>query len=158
LGEVYARELLERGAAKVYGAARNRGAVSEPGVVPVSLDITDVVRAEVAVQCPNGTLLVNNAGVLRYSSFVGAPTVDAARSEMATNYFGTLSMCGVFAPVLGANGGGAIVDMRRSAGCTMNPLDASYGASKAASWFVDERHPHRTGGSGNPRRGGCTGG
>ena len=66
LGRAYARELVKRGAAKVYGAARNRGAVSEPGVVPVSLDITAVAGvAEVAVRCPDGTLLVKNAGVLR---------------------------------------------------------------------------------------------
>jgi NAD(P)-dependent dehydrogenase (short-subunit alcohol dehydrogenase family) len=41
LGQVYARELVARGAAKVYGAARNPAAVTEPGVTPVVLDITD---------------------------------------------------------------------------------------------------------------------
>jgi hypothetical protein len=33
---------------------------------------------------------VNNAGVLRYSTFTSAPDLDAARQEMETNYFGTL--------------------------------------------------------------------
>jgi hypothetical protein len=41
LGLAFSRELVRRGAAKVYGAARNPAAVTEPGVLPVALDITD---------------------------------------------------------------------------------------------------------------------
>ena len=41
LGRAYARELVRRGAAKVYGAARHPDAVTGPGVTPVALDITD---------------------------------------------------------------------------------------------------------------------
>lgn len=29
---------------------------------------------------------MNNAGVLQYSTFLGAPNLDAARLEMQTNY------------------------------------------------------------------------
>ena len=36
LGQVYARELVARGASKVYGAARNPAAVTEPGVTPIA--------------------------------------------------------------------------------------------------------------------------
>jgi NADP-dependent 3-hydroxy acid dehydrogenase YdfG len=54
---------VRRGAAKVYGAARNPEAVTEPGVTPIALDITDAGRvAEVARLCPDVSLLVNNAG------------------------------------------------------------------------------------------------
>ena len=93
LGQVYARELVSRGAAKVYGAARNPAAVTEP-------------------------------------------SLDAARLEMETNYFGTLSMCRAFAPVLAGGGGGAIVNMLSVTSFYTNPLDASYGASKAAAWSL----------------------
>ena len=49
LGRAYARELVSRGAAKVYGAARHPAEVTEPGVIPVALDITDQERiADVA--------------------------------------------------------------------------------------------------------------
>jgi short-subunit dehydrogenase len=48
---------------------------------------------------------------------------------MAVNYFGTLSMCRVFAPVLAASGGGAIVNMLSVASFYTNPFTASYGAS-----------------------------
>jgi short-subunit dehydrogenase len=106
-------------------------------VTPVGLDITDPGRvAGVAGECGDVTLLVNNAGVLKYSTFINAPNLDAARAEMETNYFGTLSMCRAFAPVLAANGGGAIVNMLSITSFYNNPLDASYGASKAAAWSM----------------------
>ncbi len=137
LGRVYARELVSRGAARVYGAARDAGGVTEPGVIPIALDITDPARvAQVAEQCADVTLLVNNAGVLKASTFLSAPDPGAARAEMETNYFGTLSMCRAFAPVLGANGGGAIVNMLSVTSFYTNPFNASYGASKAAGWSL----------------------
>jgi NAD(P)-dependent dehydrogenase (short-subunit alcohol dehydrogenase family) len=137
LGQAYARELVRLGAARVYGAARNPAQVTEPGVTPVALDITDAQRVtEVAAQCADVSLLVNNAGVLKYSTFIGAPSLDAARQEMETNYFGTLSMCRAFAPVLAANGGGAIVNMLSVTSFYTNPFNASYGASKAAGWSL----------------------
>ena len=133
LGRVFARELVGRGAARVYGAARNPAAVVEPGVTPIALDITDPERvARVAHECADVTLLVNNAGVMKASPFIGAPNLDAARLEMETNYFGTLSMCRAFAPVLAAGGGGAIVNMLSVTSFFTSPLDPSYSASKAA--------------------------
>ncbi len=137
LGRVFARELIKAGAAKVYGAARNPAAVTEPGVTPIALDITDAQRVTgVAAQCADVSVLVNNAGVLKYSTFINAPNLDGARQEMETNYFGTLSMCRAFAPVLAANGGGAIVNMLSVTSFYTNPFNASYGASKAAGWSL----------------------
>jgi hypothetical protein len=46
LGLAFTRELVRRGAAKVYGAARDPGKVTEPGVQPVALDITDGDQVE----------------------------------------------------------------------------------------------------------------
>jgi NAD(P)-dependent dehydrogenase (short-subunit alcohol dehydrogenase family) len=137
LGRAFARDLVGRGAARVYGAARQPAQVTEPGVTPVALDITDPDRvAAVAKECADVSLLVNNAGVLKYSTFIGAPSLDAARAEMETNYFGMLRMCRAFAPVLAANGGGAIVNMLSITSFYTNPFNASYGASKAAGWSM----------------------
>jgi short-subunit dehydrogenase len=133
LGQVYARELVARGAAKVYGAARHAEAVTEPGVTPIALDITVAERVgEVAKECVDVNLLVNNAGVMLANTFLDPPNVDSARLEMEVNYFGTLGMCRAFASVLGSNGGGAILNMLSVASFYTNPLTASYGASKAA--------------------------
>jgi NAD(P)-dependent dehydrogenase (short-subunit alcohol dehydrogenase family) len=137
LGRAYARELVSRGAAKVYGAARNPDAVSATGLLPLKLDITDPNRVvEVSRKCRDVNLLVNNAGVMNASTFIAAPSLDAARHEMETNYFGTLSECRAFASILGSNGGGAIVNMLSVSSFYTNPFDASYGASKAAEWSL----------------------
>jgi NAD(P)-dependent dehydrogenase (short-subunit alcohol dehydrogenase family) len=133
LGRVFARELVSRGAARVYGAARNPADASQPGVTPVALDITDAGQVrQVAEQCADVSLLVNNAGVMAARPFIGVPDLDAARREMETNYFGTLSVCRAFAPVLAAQGGGAIVNMLSIVSFFTNPFNGSYGASKAA--------------------------
>jgi NAD(P)-dependent dehydrogenase (short-subunit alcohol dehydrogenase family) len=45
-------------------------------------------------------------------------------------------MCRAFAPVLAANGGGAVVNMLSITSFYTNPINASYGASKAAEWSL----------------------
>jgi len=137
LGRALANGLVERGARIVYGAARDPAAVTERGVVPVTLDITDPGSvARVAEQCRDADLLVNNAGVMTFSPLIGAPTLDGARLEMQTNYFATLAMCRAFAPVLAANGGGALVNVLSIVSWFTNPVNGTYGASKAAEWAM----------------------
>jgi NAD(P)-dependent dehydrogenase (short-subunit alcohol dehydrogenase family) len=139
LGQVFVQELARRGAKTVYAAARNParlGGPETPGI-PVELDITkpDQVTAA-ADRCADVNLLINNAGVMTSSPFLEAPTMDGARQEIETNYLGTLAMCRAFAPVLAANGGGAIVNLLSVTSFFTNPENGSYGASKAAEWSL----------------------
>ena len=137
IGRALARELVERGARTVYAAARDPATVTDPGLVPIALDITDPDRiAQVARQRADVDLLINNAGVMTLSPLIGAPSTDGARLEMRTNYFGTLDMCRAFAPVLAANGGGALVNMLSIVSWFTNPNNGTYGASKAAEWAM----------------------
>lgn len=137
LGRELARELAQRGARTVYGAARNPDAITDPGIVPVRLDITDPgAVTRVAQQCPDVTLLVNNAGVLTGSPLIAAAAMDGARLELETNYLGTLRMCRAFAPVLAAGGGGALVNILSVVSFFTNPVNGSYSASKAAEWAM----------------------
>lgn len=137
LGRELARELARRGARTVYGAARDPDAITDPGIVPVRLDITDPAAvARVALQCQDVTLLVNNAGVLTNSPLIDPAETDGARLEMETNYFGTLRMCQAFAPVLAAGGGGALVNILSVVSFFTNPANGSYSASKAAGWAM----------------------
>ncbi|MFK4446080.1 NAD(P)-dependent dehydrogenase (short-subunit alcohol dehydrogenase family) [Caballeronia udeis] len=133
LGRAFAQALLQAGAAKVYAGARDPSRVTDPGVIPVALDITDP-NAVIATarECSDVTLLINNAGVMWMSPFIAAPSMEAARDEMMTNYFGTLYMCRAFSPVLGANGGGALVNMLSVVSWFTHPMNGSYCASKAA--------------------------
>ncbi|RCG29810.1 short chain dehydrogenase [Sphaerisporangium album] len=137
LGAAFARELLRRGARTVYAAARDAGAVTEPGVVPVRLDITDPAAVrEAAERCGDTTLLINNAGISRGGPLTGGEDVAGARAEMETNYFGTLEMVRAFAPVLARNGGGALVNVLSVLSFVSLPGIGSYSASKSAAWAL----------------------
>ncbi|HEX4255094.1 MAG TPA: SDR family oxidoreductase [Streptosporangiaceae bacterium] len=133
LGQAFVAELAARGAKTIYAAARNPARVQGPGI-PVELDITrpDQVAAA-ADRCADVNLLVNNAGVMTSSPFLAAPGLDGARLEIETNYLGTLAMCRAFAPVLAANGGGAIVNMLSILARVNLPMYGSLCASKAAA-------------------------
>jgi NAD(P)-dependent dehydrogenase (short-subunit alcohol dehydrogenase family) len=139
LGKAFTLALLDRGAAKVYAAARDPGTVevTDARVVPVRLDITnpgDVAAA--ARDCTDVSLVVNNAGAMLQTSFLSAPDMSAARTEMETNYFGTLAMARAFAPVLAAAGGGALVNVLSVVSWYAPPFNASYCASKSAEWAL----------------------
>ena len=134
LGRAFVEALRGAGAAKIYAAARNiAGMAPDGGVVPTQLDITKAEEVtDAAAACADVDLLINNAGVARFTPALGAPSIDNARLEMETNYFGTLSMCRAFAPVLGRNGGGTLVNMLSVVSFFNLPMQATYCASKAA--------------------------
>lgn len=136
LGLAYCEGLLRAGAAKVYAAARDPSKVGmrDPRVVPIPLDVTSIPAVTSAARnCPDISLLVNNAGVLRNSPMLGIETEAAARAEMETQFFAVLSMVQQFAPVLAKNGGGAILNVLSVASWFASPFIATYCASKAAA-------------------------
>jgi short-subunit dehydrogenase len=140
IGQAFVAELLRRGAAKVYIAARDPASLSdllETGagkLVPIKLDVTDAAQvAAAASAAPDVTLLVNNAGYAAFAGAIAASDLSKARREMEVNYFGLLALTRAFAPVLGASGGGAVVNMLSMLALVTLPLAATYSASKAAS-------------------------
>jgi NAD(P)-dependent dehydrogenase (short-subunit alcohol dehydrogenase family) len=137
LGRAFAESLLARGARVVYAGARDPGHVTIPGVVPVRLDITsDDQVSDAVARCADIEILINNAGIMRFAPVLAAPDTADARAEMETNYFGTLRMCRAFAPVLGANDGGALVNVLSIVSWFANPQNSSYCASKSAAWSL----------------------
>ena len=140
LGSHYVEQLLQLGVAKVYVCARSLGKLDDlvslapTRVVPVELDVTswDSVTSA-ASKCTDVSLLVNNAGVSLNQGLMAAPDLDSARAEMEVNYFGMLSMCRAFAPILKQQGGGAILNMLSLLGKVNLPFSGSYSASKAAA-------------------------
>ena len=137
LGLAFAQAALAAGARKVYAAARDPSTVTLPGVVPVKLDVTDPAQIAAAVAaCPDVTLLVNNSGISRGSGFLGADAMAAARAEFETNFFGPWAVAQAFAPVLQANGGGAVLNVLSVLSWLTIPGVATYSASKAAAWSL----------------------
>lgn len=137
LGLALAREALAQGARKVYVAARNPDGIDLPGVVPIRLDVTSEADiATLAEQAPDVNLLINNAGVAEFGGFLSDTSVDAARRQMEVNFFGPLRVTQALAPVLAANGGGAVLNVLSVASWINRPLLGTYGATKSAAWAL----------------------
>lgn len=137
IGRHFAQQLLDRGAVKVYAAARNPESIDLPGVEPIRLDITDPASVAAAAKtAADVTILINNAGIsTRENLVVGEESV--IRQEMETNYYGPLNTIRAFAPILATGGGGAILNVL-SALSWLSPggMANAYAASKAAAWSL----------------------
>lgn len=140
IGAQFVKALLTSGAKKIYAGARDLETLRDLGSVrngTIELLRIDVTReadiAAAAQRCRDVNLLINNAGVNFNTSLIGIGALDNARTEMNTNYFGTLAMCRAFAPALKVNRGGTIVNMLSILARVSLPLMGSLCASKAAA-------------------------
>ncbi|WP_120497480.1 SDR family oxidoreductase [Kiloniella sp. EL199] len=139
IGYAFVEELIAARASKVYATARDTDRLTgllkgkEGKVIPVELDVNqpDTIKT-IANEFKDVSLLINNAGIARFTSFMTASSLDDARDEMETNYFAPLNMIRAFAPVLKENRGGTIVNISSVAGYLNFPVLGSYSASKAA--------------------------
>ena len=139
LGKAFVRALLDAGAVKVYAAARDpRSIEAAPGVVPIKLDVTRPDEVAAAAKLAKDlTLLINNAGISGLSGDEGSSIdVNTLRREIETNAIGPLTTSLAFAPILAANGGGAIVNMHSALSWINLPNTITYSASKAAAWSL----------------------
>lgn len=139
IGRAIVEELIKHGAAKVYAAARNIESLKELAsdsqgkIVPVQLDVTNEAQIKAAAKIAADTqILINNAGIAHSSAVIAAPDTEPARAEMEVNYFGVLHMTRAFAPILGKNGGGALVNIASVLAFVSAPAFGTYSASKAA--------------------------
>jgi NAD(P)-dependent dehydrogenase (short-subunit alcohol dehydrogenase family) len=137
IGLAFMRELVARGARKVYAGARNPAAVIQSGVQPLRLDVTrseDVAAA--AELASDVTLVINNAGIAQTGGFLAPDSEDVARRIFETNFFAMLRMSKAFAPILKANGGGALLNVLSVASWVSAGGLAAYSASKSAAWSL----------------------
>ena len=138
IGIAFAKAFLERGARKVYAAARDPSRVSLPGVTPVRLDVNAPADIEAAAQLAGDvTIVVNNAGIANFGSFLADDAEAVLRSHLETNVMGVLRVSRAFAPVLARNGGGALVNVASVASWISSPVLASYAVSKSALWSLN---------------------
>lgn len=135
LGTEFVRQALDRGARRVYAAARRPQEWGDDRVVPLELDVTDegsVARAAAAAD--DTTVLVNNAGLLRPGRLVDGD-LASLRAHLETNLVGPLLVTSAFAPTL-----------RRARGAVVNVASilswlggaGAYGVSKAALWSATD--------------------
>lgn len=143
IGLAFAHALLARGARKVYAAARNPATVSLPGVETLQLDVTNSEQvAAAARQASDVTLVINNAGIAQPGGFLAHDSEAVTRRIFETNFFGMLNMSKAFAPVLKANGGGALLNVLSVASWVNGGELAAYSASKSAAWSLTNALRH----------------
>lgn len=147
IGLAFARQLLARGARKVYAAARDPSTVTLAGVHPLQLDVTSLEQIQAAARhASDVTLVINNAGIAQPGGFLAEDSDAVARRIFDTNFFGVLNMSKAFAPVLKANGGGALLNVL-SVASWFNAGDlAAYSASKSAAWSLTNALRHELAG------------
>ena len=143
IGLAFARQLLARGARKVYAAARDPATVTLPGVQALRLDVTKPEEIAAAAQQANDvTLVINNAGIAQPGGFLADDSDAVARRIFETNFFGVLNVSKTFAPVLKANGGGALLNVLSVASWVNGGELAAYSASKSAAWSLTNALRH----------------
>ena len=137
IGLAFTRELLARGARKVYAGARDPSSITQPGVEAIRLDVTKPEEvAAAAARAGDVTLVINNAGIGHFGGFLAPDSEAAARRQFETNFFGMLRMSQAFAPVLAAHGGGALLNVLSVASWVNGGELAAYSASKSAAWSL----------------------
>ena len=138
LGAAFARGLLAAGAAKVYAAARDPRGVKPWGGVAVRLDVTQPEQvAKLASDLKDVTLLVNNAGISEPRPLLSLGAIDSVQRQFEPNAVGPLRLVQAFAPILAANGGGAVANVLSVLSwLTVAGRTGGYSASKAAAWAL----------------------
>ena len=137
IGLAFTRELLARGASKVYAGARDPATITQAGVEPLRLDVNkpDEVAAAAAL-ASDVTLVINNAGIAQAGGFLAPDSEEVARRIFETNFFAVLRMSKAFAPALAANGGGGLLNVLSVASWVNGGDLAAYSASKSAAWSL----------------------
>ncbi|WP_432789656.1 SDR family oxidoreductase [Brevibacterium sp. K11IcPPYGO002] len=136
LGKQFAAQLLERGAERVYAAARNPELVDLPGVDAIRLDVTDQQHVDDAAHAVgHADIVINNAGFSSFARLVDGDLNDIRR-EIEVNYFGALRMIRAFAPAMRNRGRGAFLNVSSVMAWLGYEHSNSYGASKAANWAM----------------------
>lgn len=145
IGKAIVESLIAGGASKVYAAVRNIASaqplVEAHGdkVVPIEIDLSlpGTITAA-AAKTDDVQVVINNAGVLRNATPLSADAIEHFQFEIDVNVFGLIRVAQAFAPILKANGGGALVQLNSVASVKNFADFATYSASKAASYSITQ--------------------
>jgi NAD(P)-dependent dehydrogenase (short-subunit alcohol dehydrogenase family) len=136
VGQSTARLLSQKGY-KVFGTSRNPGSAETiPTVEMLALDVRsdDSVGAcvkAVAGQAGRLDVVVNNAGY-ELAGALEELSLDEARAQFDTNFFGVVRMVKAVLPIMRQQRGGQIVNVTSLSGLTPIPFMGMYSASKFA--------------------------
>jgi NAD(P)-dependent dehydrogenase (short-subunit alcohol dehydrogenase family) len=143
IGKACAERLFARGC-RVYGTSRQapralaqvRTSDLAPMLRMIPLDVTSDASVDAAVgvvvACEGRIdAVVNNAG-FGVAGAAELTTIEEAREQFETNFFGTVRVCRAVLPVMRQQGSGRILNVSSIAGRIGIPFQAFYSASKFA--------------------------
>lgn len=134
IGRACAHHLARRGY-RVYGTSR-RAEVELDGVSMSPMDVNDEASVRQGVErvlqeAGRLDVVVNNAG-FGIAGAVEDTTVEEAKAQFETNFFGVLRVCRAVLPVMRAQRGGLIVNISSIGGLIGVPFTGLYAAAKFA--------------------------
>ena len=126
------------------GIASVKGLLDEDSIAATARMMETNVYGLLRVGQAFAPVLARNSGgallnVLSVSSWISAPvlagdSIEAMQQMMETNVYGLVRVSQGFAPVLKANGGGALLNVLSVGSWLSSPALAAYAVSKAAAW------------------------
>jgi NAD(P)-dependent dehydrogenase (short-subunit alcohol dehydrogenase family) len=135
IGRALVNEALKRGAKRVYAAARVPLQIADERVTPLTLDVTNALEIQGAVdQVGALDVLINNAGIAACDDLTNP---DVVERHLAVNLFGPLRVTNAFVPLL-KRSKGAIVNNLSLAALAALPMIPAYSISKAAAFNMTQ--------------------
>ena len=145
IGKALAQAFLAAGVGKLYATARKPETVQPlidaygQKVVALALDLTDGDSVKAAAAAATDVdIVVNNGGVLKAGDPLSENVLGNIDFEFDVNVKGLVRVAQAFAPVLKANGGGALVQLNSIASIKNFAAFTSYAASKAAAYSLTQ--------------------
>ena len=135
IGQALVEEALSRGAKRVYAGTRGSLSHPNPRVTPVTVDVTNAVQIQAAVdRVESLDILINNAGIALYDDLSDRAMLER---HLAVNLFGTYGVTQAFLPLL-TRSRGAIVNNVSVMALAPVPVTAAYAVSKAAAFSLTQ--------------------
>ncbi|MGV0610042.1 SDR family NAD(P)-dependent oxidoreductase [Mycobacterium kansasii] len=135
IGQALVHEALNRGARRVYAAARRPGTHPDARATPLTLDVTDAAQIQRAVdQVKALDILVNNAGVADYDDLSDRSVLER---HLAVNLVGTFDVTQAFLPLLMRSRGAVVNNLSVNAVAPL-PVIPAYSISKAAAFNLTQ--------------------
>ncbi|MEW5784771.1 MAG: SDR family NAD(P)-dependent oxidoreductase [Bacillota bacterium] len=139
IGQAVARHLVQKGF-RVYGTSRTvtpgilQDSPGEPVMLHMDVTVDQSVKAgmEQVVQREGRLDIVINSAGFGLAGAVEETTIEEAKAQFETLFFGTLRVCRAALPLLRRSGGGYIINISSLAGLIAIPFQGFYSAAKYA--------------------------
>lgn len=145
IGKSILERFIQAGVSKVYAAVRDVASIKPlqeqygDKVQALAIDLADPASVYAAAQVAvDADIVINNGGVLSTTTPFAENAIEALDFELSVNLYGWLHMARAFAPVLKANGGGALVQLNSVVSVKSFSDFSTYSASKAASYSLTQ--------------------